>query len=234
MFPSSILLLLVVRYVSSVILYEELNASVMHPRTFYLTPNQEFLVISKVLCEDIPCPEFRVIHDYPHFIQQRSYRAAKFLRLTTPLQCSFNGVLDDGRKKMEKYIKGANNREEKYRQTLPLLIRVDQVTTSKSKNPWCRMSYSIHFYTPHYWGTMATPQEIILDYQDIEDNLQVYVHTFAGDVENELLKEIELFRRDLDALKLCYKKMTFYIAVYDVPHNPNDSRLELWFLKCTS
>ncbi|GIY22990.1 hypothetical protein CEXT_479951 [Caerostris extrusa] len=53
---------------------------------------------------------------------------------------------------------GANNREQMYSSTLPLLIEVEH-TGSKSTNPWCRMSYSANFYTPHFWGIVATPNE---------------------------------------------------------------------------
>lgn len=47
---------------------------------------------------------------------------------------------------------------------------------------------------------------------EIHDNTQIYAHTFDGNLENALLREIELFRRNLDTLGLCYKKMTFYVG----------------------
>ncbi|XP_035208860.1 uncharacterized protein LOC118183435 isoform X2 [Stegodyphus dumicola] len=211
----------------------KLKYSSMRPRTFYLSPNQEFQVISQVLCEGMPCPEFSVVQDHPNFIQQRSYRSSKFLKLTAPRLCSLKSVLEDGIDRAEKYIKGANNREQMYVHTQPLLIEVDQHTSSKSKNPWCRMSYSANLFIPHFWGIIATPTKILAEFQEIPENSQIYVHTFEGNIEKVLLTEIELFRRNLDSLRLCYKKMKFYVAIYDIPHSPSDSRNELWFLKCS-
>ncbi|GFU92871.1 uncharacterized protein TNCV_2080171 [Trichonephila clavipes] len=52
----------------------------------------------------------------------------------------------------------ANNRDQVYSPTLPLLIEIEH-TGSKSTNPWCVMKYSANFYTPHFWGIMATPTE---------------------------------------------------------------------------
>ncbi|GIY25709.1 uncharacterized protein CDAR_263701 [Caerostris darwini] len=216
----------------SQVLYEEISIPSLHPRTFYLSPNQEFQVISQVLCEGLPCPEYTITHDYPYFIQQRNYRAFTFMKLTSPLSCQIKLTLNEGKKRMSNYIKGANNREQIYSSTLPLLIEVEH-TGSKSTNPWCRMSYSANFYTPHFWGIVATPNEIVPEFGDFPDNLRVYVRTFNGKVEDVLLREIELFRRNLDNIGLCYKKTKFYVAIYNIPHNPYDSRNELWFIRCT-
>ncbi|GFY55566.1 uncharacterized protein TNIN_82421 [Trichonephila inaurata madagascariensis] len=225
-------LLIFINISSSQVLFEEINAANLHPRTFHLSPNQEFEVISKVLCEGLPCPEYSIMQDHPYFIQQRSYRAFTFLRLTTPITCMFKFSVAEGAKRMKKYIEGANNRDQVYSPTLPLLIEIEH-TGSKSTNPWCVMKYSANFYTPHFWGIMATPTEIFEEVGSLPDNLQVYVHTFSGDVSDVLLREIELFRRNLDTLGFCYKKKKFYVAIYNIPHNPNDSRNELWFTKCT-
>ncbi|GIY22993.1 uncharacterized protein CEXT_479961 [Caerostris extrusa] len=65
----------------SQVLYEEISIPSLHPRTFYLSPNQEFQVISQVLCEGLPCPEYTITHDYPYFIQQRNYRAFTFYEI---------------------------------------------------------------------------------------------------------------------------------------------------------
>ncbi|CAL1274537.1 unnamed protein product [Larinioides sclopetarius] len=214
------------------VLFEELNTPKLHPRTFQLSPNQEFQVISQVLCEGLPCPEYTILQDHPYFIQQRSYEAFTVLRLTGPLICKFKYILNEGKKRTLNYIKGSNNREQIYSQTLPLLIEVEH-TGSKTTDPWCVMKFSAEFYVPHYWGMIATPKEIYPDFKNFPDNLRVYVHTFNGDVENDLLMEIELFRRNLETLGLCYIKTKFYIAIYNIPHNPDDSRNELWFIKCS-
>lgn len=54
----------------------------------------------------MPCPEFQVIQDYPYFIQHRSYRESKFLKLTPPRMCSFKGTLEEGLQRLEKYTTG--------------------------------------------------------------------------------------------------------------------------------
>ncbi|XP_054708999.1 uncharacterized protein LOC129218703 [Uloborus diversus] len=215
------------------VLYEEVLSPSLHPRTFYLSPGQEYQMISQILCEGSPCPEFSVIQDYAYFIQRRSYREAKFLRLTTSRTCDFKLIMDDGLNRLHNFIQGANNRQQNYTITLPLLIEVDQHLSSKSKNPWCLMSYRINFFIPHYWGSMATPTEMLPEFFEIPENFQVYVHTFNGEIDQVLFREIEFFRRNLDTLTICYKKMKFYIAIYDIPHSPADSRNEMWFIKCT-
>ncbi|GFS86668.1 uncharacterized protein NPIL_159491 [Nephila pilipes] len=225
-------LLVLINISASQVLFEKFNAPNLHPRTFHLSPNQEFEVISKVLCEDLPCPEYSIVQDHPYFIQQRSYRAFTFLKLTTPVTCSFKFTLAEGTKRMKKYVEGSNNRDQIYSTTLPLLIEVEHFN-SKSTNPWCVMKYSANFYTPHFWGIMATPTEFFPESKNLPDDLHVYVHTFTGDVSDVLLREIELFRRNLDTLGFCYKKTKFYVAIYEIPHNPSDSRNELWFTKCT-
>ncbi|XP_015922527.1 uncharacterized protein [Parasteatoda tepidariorum] len=227
------LFLLMINSIKADVFFEELKVPSLHPRTFYLSPHQEFQVISQVLCEGLPCPEFNIIQDHAYFIQQRSYRTAKFLKLISHRLCDFKAVLDDSMKIMENFTKGANIREQKYSMTLPLLIEVKQHTRENTKNPWCIMSYAANFYTPHYWGLIATPTEVGKEFFEFAENLKIYVHTFDGDAGEVLLREIELFRRNLDTLGICYKKLKFYVAIYNVPHSPGDSRSELWFLKCT-
>ncbi|KAF8790984.1 hypothetical protein HNY73_005922 [Argiope bruennichi] len=193
------------------VLFEELNTPKLHPRTFHLSPNQEFQVISQVLCEGLPCPEYTILQDHPYFIQQRSYQAFTFLRLTPPLNCKLKLVLEEGQRRLTNYIKGSNDREQIYSPTLPLLIEVEH-TGSKSTNPWCVMTFAAEFYIPHYWGMIAAPKEFYQEFRSFPDKLRVYVHTFNGNVEDDLLMEIELFRRNLESLGLCYIKTKFYIV----------------------
>ncbi|GFU92860.1 uncharacterized protein TNCV_2080061 [Trichonephila clavipes] len=105
---------------------------------------------------------------------------------------------------------------------------------SRQNDRLCVMFVLVHIdITPPHNIIKQSINQIFEEVGSLPDNLQVYVHTFSGDVSDVLLREIELFRRNLDTLGFCYKKKKFYVAIYNIPHNPNDSRNELWFTKCT-
>ncbi|KAG8202013.1 hypothetical protein JTE90_010384 [Oedothorax gibbosus] len=220
------------RIFQNIIIGKRFNAPSLHPRTFHLSHNQEFEVISKVICAGLPCPEYNIVQDYPYFIQQRSYRSATFLKLTAAMNCHFNQTLEEGGRRMASYLKGNNSREHLYSATLPFLVSMEYSSGIQTSNPWCVMSYSANLYTPHFWGILAAPTQFPQAFERLPEDMQVYVHTFDGAIETVLLREIDLFRRNLDTIGLCYKKIKFYVAIYDVPHNPGDSRNELWFAKC--
>ncbi|XP_023226380.1 uncharacterized protein LOC111640340 [Centruroides sculpturatus] len=209
----------------------------LHPRTFYLTNEQENEVIRRVVCEDFDCPFFTVERDHPNFmrpsqLQQRNYRESKFLFSSDRQKCNATKTLDLAMSKLTAYRQGSNAREKVYPATQPVLVQIDQFSTVRSSNPWCRLTFTAGFYTPHYWGIPAAPLEASLKFLQLNENFPVFVHTFTGSIERHLLNEVEIFRENLEKLQLCYKSIRFYLALYDIPVLKDDSRHEIWFEKC--
>ncbi|KAF0299320.1 hypothetical protein FJT64_027892 [Amphibalanus amphitrite] len=179
----------------------------------------------------LECPKFEVLSEYRGGIQKRHYYNAVFA--TAPMEGCDSSIdaMWRGLLPLHLYRHGINSHLEVIEATRPVgLLRVTE--QEPAHNTTCAMSSLMYLprrlhRNPPNAGPSAPPTSLAYVH-----DLHVFVQTVGGFVlePGRLAQEVAEFRRQLDALRLCYRPRQYFVAVYDFIQRYHGRLNELWML----